>query len=40
MGLVTAEEVAANHYDSTPYTADFAFASERRLALLEQAFCA
>ena len=38
MGLVTAEEVAANHYDGTPYTADFAFAAERRLALLEQAF--
>ena len=38
MGLATAEEVAANHYDGTPYTADFAFAGERRLALLEQAF--
>ena len=40
MGLATAEEVAANRYDGTPYTADFAFAGERRLALLEQAFCA
>lgn len=40
MGLATAEEVAANRYDGTPYTADFAFAAERRLALLEQAFCA
>ena len=38
MGLATAEEVAANRYDGTPYTADFAFAGERRLALLEQAF--
>ena len=38
MGLAPAEEVAANHYDGTPYTADFAFAGERRLALLEQAF--
>ena len=38
MGLVTAEEVVANRYDGTPYTADFAFAGERRLALLEQAF--
>ena len=37
MGLATAEEVAANRYDGTPYTADFAFAGERRLALLEQA---
>lgn len=38
MGLATAEEVATNRYDGTPYTADFAFAGERRLALLEQAF--
>ena len=28
MGLATAEEVAANRYDGTPYTADFAFAGD------------
>lgn len=38
MGLVHAQEVAANRYDGSPYTADYAFAREKRTALLRQAF--
>lgn len=38
MGLATAEDVKACEYDGTPYTTDYAFARETRMAFLEKAF--
>lgn len=38
MGLVTDEDVKSNIYGGTPYTADYDFAAEKRLALLKKAF--
>ncbi len=38
MGLCTDEEVAENVYDGSPYTAEYEFAGEKRLALLKKAF--
>lgn len=38
MGLVTEQEAADNIYSGTPYTADYEFAAEKRLALLKKAF--
>lgn len=38
MGLVDYEDVEDNKYNSTPYTADYEFASEKRLKLLKKAF--
>ncbi len=38
MGLATEEEAGANLYHGTPYTADYEFAAEKRLALLKSAF--
>lgn len=38
MGLVGDDDVRENIYDGTPYTADYEFASEKRLKLLKKAF--
>lgn len=38
MGLVTEQEAAENIYSGSPYTADYEFAAEKRLALLKKAF--
>ena len=38
MGLITAEDVKANIYDGSPYTADYEFAAEKRLTTLRKAF--
>lgn len=38
MGLVSDEDVKENIYSGTPYTADYEFASEKRLDLLKKAF--
>ena len=38
MGLITAEDVKANIYGGSPYTADYEFAAEKRLATLRKAF--
>lgn len=38
MGLVTEEELRTNIYNGSPYTADYEFAREKRLALLHTAF--
>lgn len=38
MGLVSEDDVKTNIYDGTPYTADYEFAREKRLALLKKAF--
>lgn len=38
MGLVSEDDVKTNIYDGTPYTADYEFAKEKRLALLKKAF--
>lgn len=38
MGLVNDDDVKDNIYDGTPYTADYEFASKKRLALLKKAF--
>lgn len=38
MGLVTADEVKDSIYHGSPYSADYAFAAEKRLALLQKAF--
>lgn len=37
-GLCTKEEAETNRYPGTPYTADFAFAAEKRMALLKTCF--
>ena len=38
MGLIDDNEVKANYYDATPYTADYEFASKKRLETLKKAF--
>lgn len=38
MELVSDEDVKSNIYNSTPYTADYEFAAEKRLTLLKKAF--
>ena len=38
MNLVSDEDVKANIYSGSPYTSDYEFASEKRLALLKKAF--
>lgn len=38
MGLVTDDEIRTNIYDGSPYTAEYEFASEKRLELLKIAF--
>lgn len=38
MGLISDEEVNENLYDETPYTADYEYASKKRLATLRKAF--
>ena len=38
MGLVSEEDVRKNIFDGTPYTAQYEFAAEKRLALLKKAF--
>lgn len=38
MGLCTLDEAKSNIYDGSPYTADYAFAKEKRTALLKKAF--
>ncbi|MCH5314955.1 MAG: 4-alpha-glucanotransferase [Eubacterium sp.] len=38
MGLATEQEVADNIYNGSPYTADYKFASQKRLELLKKAF--
>lgn len=38
MGLCTQDEVNENKYNGTPYTADYDFANEKRMALLKKAF--
>lgn len=38
LGLATAEEVRENRYKGSPYTADYAFAREKRNALLRSCF--
>lgn len=38
MGLITAEDVKDNIYNGSPYTADYEFAAEKRLATLRKAF--
>lgn len=38
MGLVSDEDVKTNIYNGSPYTAEYEFARERRLALLKKAF--
>lgn len=38
MGLVTNDEISANRYGGSPYTAEYEYASEKRLALLKAAF--
>jgi len=38
MGLVSNEDVKSNLYHGSPYTADYGFAAEKRLALLKKAF--
>lgn len=38
MGLATQQEVEENIYNGSPYTADYEFAAEKRLALLKKAF--
>ena len=38
MGLVSDEDVKSNIYTGSPYTADYEFAAEKRLALLKKAF--
>ena len=37
-GLCTKEEFESNIYGGSPYTADYEFAAEKRLALLKEAF--
>ena len=37
-GLCTKEEFEENIYNGSPYTADYAFAAEKRLGLLKSAF--
>ena len=38
MGLATEDEARENVYHGSPYTADYEFAAEKRLALLKSAF--
>ncbi len=38
MGLVTDDEIRTNIYDGSPYTAEYEFASKKRLELLKTAF--
>ena len=38
MGLIDEEDVKSNYYDGTPYTANYDFAAEKRLAVLKKAF--
>ena len=38
MNLVSEEDYKSNIYTSTPYTADYEFAAEKRLELLKKAF--
>lgn len=38
MGLITDEDVSANFYAGSPYTAEYEFAAEKRLATLKKAF--
>ena len=38
MGLIDEEDVRANRYDGSPYTAEYEFAAEKRLATLKKAF--
>lgn len=38
MGLISDEEVNKNRYDETPYTADYEYASKKRLGTLRKAF--
>lgn len=38
MGLINDEDVKSNYYEGSPYTADYEFAAEKRLAVLKKAF--
>lgn len=38
MGLISDEEVRSNYYDGSPYTAEYEYASKKRLETLKKAF--